>query len=112
MPLTTKKTQNHRLFSSYEERAQSLDTVVTKHKDSTTYEEFVSRVYSPIATRSPFCSAGTTNSGAGDGPSCTSNPSMLAAALLDSHGHSHKASQRSDEKFRGITSVVNTYVQF
>lgn len=78
-----------------------MDTVVTKHKDSTTYEEFISRVYSPIATRSPFCSIGTTSSGAGDGPSCTGNPSMLAAALLDSHGHSHKTSQRNEEKFRG-----------
>jgi hypothetical protein len=86
---------------SYEERALSLDTVMIKHKHSTTYEDFISRVYSPIATPSPFCVVGSTSSGAGDGPACTGNPSMLAAALLDSHGHSHKPNQRSDSKFRG-----------
>jgi hypothetical protein len=84
----------------YEERALSLDTVMIKHKHSTTYEDFISRVYSPIATPSPFCVVGSTSSGAGDGPACTGNPSMLAAALLDSHGHSHKPNQRSDSKFR------------
>lgn len=76
--------------------------MITKHKDSTTYEEFIARVYSPVATRSPFCVTGTSiGGGAGDGSSCASNQSMLAAALLDSHGHSHKASHRSEQKFRG-----------
>lgn len=77
---------------------------MTKHKHSTTYEDFISRVYIPIATPSPFCVSGSTSSGAGDGPACTGNPSMLAAALLDSHGHSHKPNQRSDSKFRGNLS--------
>lgn len=74
---------------------------MTKHKDSTTYEDFISRVYSPLAMPSPFCIAGATTSGGGDGPACTSNTSMLAAALLDSHGHSHKVGQKVEQKFRG-----------
>jgi hypothetical protein len=97
---------------SYEERALSLDTVMIKHKHSTTYEDFISRVYSPIATPSPFCVVGSTSSGAGDGPACTGNPSMLAAALLDSHGHSHKPNQRSDSKFRVSASDAARGVWF
>ncbi|CAH1364634.1 unnamed protein product [Tenebrio molitor] len=96
----------------YEERALSLDTVMIKHKHSTTYEDFISRVYSPIATPSPFCVVGSTSSGAGDGPACTGNPSMLAAALLDSHGHSHKPNQRSDSKFRVSASDAARGVWF
>ncbi|XP_008195928.1 probable Rho GTPase-activating protein CG5521 isoform X1 [Tribolium castaneum] len=96
----------------YEERAMSLETVVTKHKHSTTYEDFISRVYSPIATPSPFCVSGSTSSGAGDGPACTGNPSMLAAALLDSHGHSHKPNQRNDSKFRVSASDAARGVWF
>lgn len=76
-----------------------METVITKHKDSTTYEEFIARVYSPIAMRSPFCVGSTASSvGGGEG----SNQSTLAAALLDSHGHSHKATaHRAEQKFTG-----------
>ncbi|XP_022909230.2 probable Rho GTPase-activating protein CG5521 isoform X1 [Onthophagus taurus] len=73
----------------YEERARSLDTVVTKHKDNTTFEDFISRVYSPVATPSPFCTSG----------SASGDASMLCSALLDSHGHSQKVGQR-EPKFR------------
>lgn len=82
--------------TSYEERACSLETVVTKHKATTTYEDFIARVYSPVASINPF--SGTLTGGSGDGPSSSNNHSMLAAALLDSH--SHKIGQR-DQKFRG-----------
>ncbi|XP_074027407.1 probable Rho GTPase-activating protein CG5521 isoform X2 [Leptinotarsa decemlineata] len=81
----------------YEERKRSLDAVVTKHKHPSTYEEFISKVYSPISSFNVFCPSGSSNA-PGDGMIC--NPSMLAAALLDSHGHSHRGSQRSDQKFR------------
>ncbi|CAG9813221.1 unnamed protein product [Phaedon cochleariae] len=77
----------------YEERARSLDTVVTKHKQATTYEEFISRVYSPIVTSSPFYPSSSSSSGVGDS-------SLLAAALLDSHGHSYKSTSRNDQKHR------------
>lgn len=87
---------------SYEERARSLETVMTKHKDSTTYEDFIARVYSPVAMPSPFCHPVINTSGSGDGPQCSANTSMLAAALLDSHGHSHKVGPNSDAKFRSI----------
>lgn len=75
---------------------------MTKHKHSTTYEDFISKVYSPVATPSPFCVTGSTSSGAGDGPGCTTGNLSMLAALLDTHGHSHKLNQRSDSKFRGI----------
>lgn len=74
---------------------------MTKHKDNTTYEDFISRVYSPIAMPSPFCVASSISNGSGEGSACTSNTSMLAAALLDSHGHSHKVSHKPEQKFRG-----------
>lgn len=89
------------LTSSYEERARSLDTVVTKHKHSTTYEEFISKVYSPVSKSSPFCqnyTLSSSSSGAGDE---AGKSSTLAAALLDSHSQSHKNIQRTDHKFRG-----------
>ncbi|KAJ8941366.1 hypothetical protein NQ314_010429 [Rhamnusium bicolor] len=94
----------------YEERARSLGTVVTKHKNCTTYEDFISKVYSPIATPSPFCPSGSSSSGAGDGTTC--NPSMLAAALLDSHGHSHKGTQRADQKYRASANDASRGVWF
>ncbi|CAG9764824.1 unnamed protein product [Ceutorhynchus assimilis] len=85
----------------YEERARSLDTVVTKHKCSATFEEFISKVYSPVPTPSPFYPFGSSTTSCTDSASCSNNSSMLAAALLDSsHGHSHKGGQRSDQKFR------------
>lgn len=90
------------LCCSYEERARSLETVVTKHKHSTTYEEFISKVYSPVLKSSPFYqnyAMSSSSSGAGDD---SGNSSTLAAALLDSHSQSHKNMQRSDHKFRGM----------
>lgn len=95
------------LFFSYEERARSLGTVITKHKDSTTYEEFIARVYSPVATRTS-CTSGSSNAGSGDAATCASNQSMLAAALLDSHGHSHHKGghHRGEQKFRGKEIVI------
>ncbi|KAJ8941931.1 hypothetical protein NQ318_013264 [Aromia moschata] len=94
----------------YEERARSLETVVTKHKNSTTYEDFISKVYSPVAMPGPFCPSGSSSGGTGDGTAC--NPSMLAAALLDSHGHSHKGTQRADQKFRASANDASRGVWF
>ncbi|KAB0803388.1 hypothetical protein PPYR_00358 [Photinus pyralis] len=93
----------------YEERARSLETVMTKHKDRTTYEDFISRVYSPIAMPSPFCTASSSSTDGSDGATCSANTSMLAAALLDSHGHSHKAGQKSDQKFRASDATKGVW---
>lgn len=95
-------------FFSYEERHQSLTTVVTRHKDSTTYEDFISRVYSPVDMSSPFFVSNAVASSTADDTGCLSNPSMLAAALLDSHGLAHKFYQKGDQKMRGkYFHVVN-----
>lgn len=83
------------LIFSYEERARSLETVVTKHKKHTTYEEFISKVYTPVLSPSSFSGISTTNNNDG------TSSSTLAAALLDSHGHIPKGSQRADQKYRG-----------
>ncbi|XP_050302652.1 probable Rho GTPase-activating protein CG5521 isoform X3 [Anthonomus grandis grandis] len=85
----------------YEERARSLETVVSKHKSSATFEEFISKVYSPVPSPSPFCPSGASSLTCTDSVSCANNSSTLAAALIDSaHGHSHKSGQRVDQKFR------------
>ncbi|CAH0550342.1 unnamed protein product [Brassicogethes aeneus] len=76
----------------YEERARSLETVVTKHKKSTTYEDLISHVYSPMTFDNR--GGGSLCSGGGD---LSSNSSNLAAALIDS---SHKGVQRTDPKYR------------
>ncbi|XP_060517842.1 probable Rho GTPase-activating protein CG5521 isoform X2 [Cylas formicarius] len=82
----------------YEERWSSLDTVVTKHKYSTTYEEFLSKMYSPGIEPSPFCSTESLSVST-DGTSGSS--SMLAAALLDSaHGYAYRSGSKVDQKFR------------
>ncbi|KAL3287319.1 hypothetical protein HHI36_001794 [Cryptolaemus montrouzieri] len=82
----------------YEERARSLKSVVTDHKDSTIYEEFISRVYSPVCSSLSFYGNFSNTSDTGDS---VATSSTLAAALLDSHGHTHRSSQKHDSKLRG-----------
>lgn len=41
-------------FYSYEERWRSLDMIMKNYKHSSTFEEFISNVYSPVQTTSPF----------------------------------------------------------
>ncbi|XP_045468586.1 ral GTPase-activating protein subunit alpha-1 isoform X2 [Harmonia axyridis] len=94
----------------YEERARSLKTVVTDHKESTIYEEFISRVYSPVCSSLSFCGSSSGSVLGGDSLSCSTTSSTLAAALLDSHGHSHRASQKGDPKGKG--SDMNKGVWF
>ncbi|CAD7084282.1 unnamed protein product [Hermetia illucens] len=62
----------------YEERHRSLDTVSSRYKESTTFEEFATRVYNPIP--SSFSTLG--NQSVGGAP--------LAAALIDHHRSSLK----------------------
>ncbi|KAL1487986.1 hypothetical protein ABEB36_015366 [Hypothenemus hampei] len=84
----------------YEERARSLETVVTKHNYRSTFEEFISKIYSPIPMNSPFTPpvGASFNSKSCSEDDSNSNPSsMLAAALLDSHSHK---SPRVDQRFR------------
>lgn len=65
-------------LNSYEERHRSLDTVSSRYKESTTFEEFATRVYNPIP--SSFSTLG--NQSVGGAP--------LAAALIDHHRSSLK----------------------
>lgn len=70
-------------FCSYEERKRSLETVASRHKDSTTYEEFSARIYSPIPlpNSSTSLAHGSGHVGA-----------PLASALIDHH---HRNSTKS-----------------
>ncbi|XP_039283019.1 ral GTPase-activating protein subunit alpha-1 [Nilaparvata lugens] len=81
----------------YEERSRTLETIVRNHKNATTFEEFAAQVYSPVQTPSPFGISTTRASGVsmrsvetGSG-ACAVNTSSstLAAALIDSHTHTH-----------------------
>ncbi|EDW80787.2 uncharacterized protein Dwil_GK11379 [Drosophila willistoni] len=54
----------------YEERNRSLDSVSSRYKESTTFEDFASRIYNPM----PLSTMGTLRE---------SNPAPLASALLD-----------------------------
>ncbi|CAH1981298.1 unnamed protein product [Acanthoscelides obtectus] len=95
----------------YEERARSLETVVTKHKHSSTYEEFIARVYSPVSgLGGAFRSGGQHMSGnTTESSTSTSGNSSLANALLDS-SHTHKVQQRSgDNKFRANEAVRTSW---
>ncbi|GAB0092803.1 Probable Rho GTPase-activating protein CG5521 [Sergentomyia squamirostris] len=57
----------------YEERHRSLETVGSRHKENTTFEEFAGRIFSPIQPATVPSS--TTSSNVGNAP--------LAAALID-----------------------------
>nr|CAI5843999.1 unnamed protein product [Callosobruchus analis] len=95
----------------YEERARSLETVVTKHKHSSTYEEFIARVYSPVSGLGGVFRGGGQQMGGNTSESATSGSgnSSLANALLDS-SHSHKVQQRSgDSKFRANEAVRTSW---
>ncbi|XP_018324376.1 probable Rho GTPase-activating protein CG5521 isoform X2 [Agrilus planipennis] len=83
----------------YEERARSLETVVTKHRNSTTYEDFISQIFNPTIALSPFRTTGRTISGSVNNSSCSSSQSTLAAALIDPHGQSHKGGHKNEHKF-------------
>lgn len=83
----------------YEERARSLETVVMDHKDSTAYEDFISKVYSPMSSRLSFSSS-TPSSGPHSDSVISPSSSHLAAALIDSHRHIRSSSQKSDSKNR------------
>ncbi|XP_055382867.1 probable Rho GTPase-activating protein CG5521 isoform X2 [Condylostylus longicornis] len=72
----------------YEERNRSLEAVSSRYKDSTTFEEFVARIYSPIPS--------TQSLGGNNAP--------LAAALIDHHRSSLKGwLQNSDANMKDIT---------
>lgn len=50
---------------------------------------------------SPFFVSNAVATSTADDTGGLSNPSMLAAALLDSHGLPHKSYQKGDQKIRG-----------
>ncbi|XP_050530859.1 ral GTPase-activating protein subunit alpha-1 isoform X4 [Daktulosphaira vitifoliae] len=73
----------------YEERWRSLDMVMKNYKHLSTYEEFISNVYSPLQTTSqfqqPFSSRNSIDKFKSDDGSSSSSSSNLASALIDSH---------------------------
>ncbi|XP_050439323.1 ral GTPase-activating protein subunit alpha-1 isoform X2 [Adelges cooleyi] len=71
----------------YEERWRSLDMVMKNYKHSSTFEEFICNVYSPVQTISPFQQPYTTSRGSVDKFKSDdgSSSSNLASALIDSH---------------------------
>lgn len=87
------------LFFSYEERNRSLDIVASRHKESTTFEEFASRLYAPMSRElgiigsSIGLMASGSNSVVGGGSVGHGSSTQLAAALLD-----HQKSIRTRER--------------
>ncbi|RZF33885.1 hypothetical protein LSTR_LSTR009909 [Laodelphax striatellus] len=84
----------------YEERSRTLETIVRNHKNATTFEEFAAQVYSPVQTPTPFGISTTRASGVSMRSVETSGggnpaPSTLAAALIDSHTHTHHHNLRN-----------------
>lgn len=82
---------NISLFFSYEERKRSLDTIASRHKDSNTFEDFTSRVYSPLTLSHNI----------------PANPnSSLASAMIDNNYRNQSKSSYSFElKFNGFNSI-------
>lgn len=64
----------HFLYS-YEERNRSLDSVSSRYKESTTFEDFASRIYNPIQPLSPMGTLRESNASSAGAP--------LASALID-----------------------------
>jgi len=62
------------LSCSYEERNRSLDSVSSRYKESTTFEDFASRIYNPM----PLSTLGTLRES-----NASSSAAPLASALLD-----------------------------
>lgn len=60
---------------SYEERNRSLDSVSSRYKESTTFEDFASRIYNPIQPLSPMGTLRESNASSARAP--------LASALID-----------------------------
>ncbi|KAH8417830.1 hypothetical protein KR222_006712 [Zaprionus bogoriensis] len=66
----------------YEERNRSLDSVSSRYKESTTFEDFASRIYNPIQ---PLSALGTLRES-----NASSSGAPLAAALIDHNRSSVK----------------------
>ncbi|CRL05977.1 CLUMA_CG018909, isoform A [Clunio marinus] len=66
----------------YEERNRSLETVASRHKESKTFEEFISKIYCPISSIQSIATV----------PSSITTTSITAAALIDQHPQQHHRS--------------------
>lgn len=64
-----------------------MEAVSSRHKESSTYEDFAARVFSPIPSNTTVT---TTNAGSAGAP--------LAAALIDHHHRSSIKSNAHSEK--------------
>ncbi|XP_044599551.1 ral GTPase-activating protein subunit alpha-1 isoform X3 [Cotesia glomerata] len=68
----------------YEERARSIDVVMRNYKESTTFEEFATNIYSPVLPKNAFRTGSSVTDSITTSVQSTAS-SNLAAALLDSH---------------------------
>lgn len=68
-------------LTSYEERSRSLETISTRHKENSTFEEFAARIFNPIQPQSSTSSSNV----------ITTAAAPLASALIDHHRSSTKS---------------------
>lgn len=87
------------VFSSYEERNRSLEIVSSRHKESNTFEEFMSRVYAPITRNLGIIGSnlGIASSVGGSNSVGSVGHTQLAAALIDHHPHQSSIKLRERE---------------
>jgi len=86
------------LFCSYEERNRSLDSVSSRYKESTTFEDFASRIYNPM----PLSTLGTLRES-----NASSAGAPLAAALIDHNRASVKG--KYSEYSQSIVSFITVF---
>ncbi|XP_057337065.1 ral GTPase-activating protein subunit alpha-1 isoform X2 [Microplitis mediator] len=89
----------------YEERARSIDVVMRNYKESTTFEEFATNIYSPVPPKNSFSGVSSVTDSITTSVQSIAS-SNLAAALLDSHqGCSNVL--RGNTAFSGIDMRMN-----
>lgn len=71
-------------LNSYEERSRSLETISTRHKENSTFEEFAARIFNPIQPQSTTSSTNIITT-------AVAAAAPLASALIDHHRSSTKS---------------------
>ncbi|XP_055618847.1 probable Rho GTPase-activating protein CG5521 isoform X2 [Toxorhynchites rutilus septentrionalis] len=76
----------------YEERNRSMDTVATRHKENSTLEDFIARIFSPIPPQGTVSggTVGVIGGSSGTTVATSGVNAPLAAALIDHHRTSSK----------------------
>lgn len=95
------------LSSSYEERNRSLEIVSSRHKESNTFEEFMSRVYAPISRNLGIIGSNLGMSSSAGGSNSVGH-TQLAAALIDHHPHQSSIKLRERELTQHTITLSST----